>query len=206
MTLRPAGPEVMERIWPEPTLPAWPASSARIGTVTLNRPVMGLKKLASRSMGMLASTVVWNRTAPLATTVPAGMRMLLVGRIVVKNFGAVRPIGTEVIPGEHDFPTGAIILNSKTEIRKAYEVGSGAVKIRGEWKLEDLPRGKQQIIITSIPYGVNKSKQHLFKIVRIEIVDIGIGKPFGPINALVIDDDNTSTIPPKKITVTEYNE
>ena len=111
----------------------------------------------------------------------------------------------EKIPGP-DFPTGAIILNSKTEIRKAYEVGSGAVKIRGEWKLEDLPRGKQQIIITSIPYGVNKSKQHLFKIVRIEIVDIGIGKPFGPINALVIDDDNTSTIPPKKITVTEYNE
>ena len=57
-----------------------------------------------------------------------------------------------------DFPTGAIILNSRTEIRKAYEEGSGAIKMRGEWKLEDLPRGKQQIILTSIPYGVNKSK------------------------------------------------
>ncbi|GJL78388.1 MAG: DNA topoisomerase (ATP-hydrolyzing) [Nitrospinaceae bacterium] len=57
-----------------------------------------------------------------------------------------------------DFPTGAIILNSKTEIRKAYQDGSGAVKMRGEWKREDLPRGKQQIIITSIPYGVNKAK------------------------------------------------
>jgi DNA topoisomerase IV A subunit len=74
-----------------------------------------------------------------------------------------------------DFPTGAIILNSKAEIRKAYESGSGAVKIRGEWKLEDLPRGKQQIIITSIPYGVNKSKM-------IEkIAEIIIGKKLPPL-------------------------
>lgn len=57
-----------------------------------------------------------------------------------------------------DFPTGAIILNTKAEIRKAYEEGVGSVKIRGEWKLENLPRGKQRIIITSIPYAVNKSK------------------------------------------------
>jgi len=57
-----------------------------------------------------------------------------------------------------DFPTGAIILNSKSEIRKFYEEGSGAVKMRGEWKTEDLARGKKSIIITAIPYGVNKSK------------------------------------------------
>ena len=57
-----------------------------------------------------------------------------------------------------DFPTGAIILNSKSEIRKFYEEGSGAVKMRGEWKQEDLARGKKNIIITAIPYGVNKSK------------------------------------------------
>ena len=57
-----------------------------------------------------------------------------------------------------DFPTGAIILNSKSEIQKFYEEGSGAVKMRGEWTTEDLARGKKNIIITSIPYGVNKSK------------------------------------------------
>jgi DNA topoisomerase IV A subunit len=57
-----------------------------------------------------------------------------------------------------DFPTGAIILNSKSEIRKFYEEGSGAVKMRGEWTEEDLNRGKKNIIITAIPYGVNKSK------------------------------------------------
>jgi DNA topoisomerase IV A subunit len=57
-----------------------------------------------------------------------------------------------------DFPTGGIILNSKAEIRKAYETGSGAVKIRGIWKIESLPRGKKQIIITQIPYTVNKAR------------------------------------------------
>jgi DNA topoisomerase IV A subunit len=57
-----------------------------------------------------------------------------------------------------DFPTGGIILNSKTEIRKAYDQGLGAVKIRGEWQQEDLPRNKIQIILTAIPYSVNKSR------------------------------------------------
>ena len=57
-----------------------------------------------------------------------------------------------------DFPTGAIILNSKAELCKAYEGGTGSVKIRSEWNLEQLPRGKSQIIVTSIPYAVNKSR------------------------------------------------
>ena len=57
-----------------------------------------------------------------------------------------------------DFPTGGIILNSKPELRRAYESGSGAIKIRGIWKVESLPRGKKQIIITEIPYSVNKAR------------------------------------------------
>ncbi|MDH5761894.1 MAG: DNA topoisomerase IV subunit A [Nitrospinota bacterium] len=57
-----------------------------------------------------------------------------------------------------DFATGGIILNSKTELRQAYDQGMGAVKMRGEWESEDLSRGKKQIILTAIPYGVNKSR------------------------------------------------
>jgi DNA gyrase subunit A len=56
-----------------------------------------------------------------------------------------------------DFPTGGQILNSKKELREIYETGSGAVRLRGEWKLEERPRGGQNIIVTSIPYAVNKS-------------------------------------------------
>jgi DNA gyrase subunit A len=56
-----------------------------------------------------------------------------------------------------DFPTGGQILNSKAEIRDIYETGSGSVRVRGEWKLEEMPRGGKQIVITSIPYMINKS-------------------------------------------------
>jgi DNA gyrase subunit A len=56
-----------------------------------------------------------------------------------------------------DFPTGAIVTNSKKELREIYETGHGSVWIRGEWKTEELKRGGQQIVITSIPYNVTKS-------------------------------------------------
>src|SRR5229473_1087779 len=56
-----------------------------------------------------------------------------------------------------DFPTGAQVLNSRAELRQIYESGQGSLRIRGEWKLEELPRGGQQIVVTSIPYTVNKS-------------------------------------------------
>ena len=56
-----------------------------------------------------------------------------------------------------DFPTGGLITNSKKELRDIYETGHGSVRIRGEWKLEELKKGGQQIILTSIPYNVTKS-------------------------------------------------
>jgi DNA gyrase subunit A len=56
-----------------------------------------------------------------------------------------------------DFPTGGQILNSKKELRDIYETGQGSIRLRSEWKLEERPRGGQNIIVTSIPYTVNKS-------------------------------------------------
>src|SRR5438067_4727447 len=56
-----------------------------------------------------------------------------------------------------DFPTGGQILNSKSELRSIYETGQGSVRVRGERKMEDLPRGGKQVVVTSIPYAVNKS-------------------------------------------------
>ena len=57
-----------------------------------------------------------------------------------------------------DFPTGGEMLNSKRELRQIYESGQGAIRLRGTYKLETLPRGKRQIIIHSIPYTVNKAE------------------------------------------------
>src|SRR2546421_319764 len=56
-----------------------------------------------------------------------------------------------------DFPTGGLVLNSRAELREIYETGQGGVRMRGEWKVQDLPRGGKQVVITSIPYTVNKS-------------------------------------------------
>jgi len=56
-----------------------------------------------------------------------------------------------------DFPTGGLMLNSKVELRQIYDSGSGAIKVRAEYKNEPRPRGGVNLIITSIPYGVNKS-------------------------------------------------
>ena len=57
-----------------------------------------------------------------------------------------------------DFPTGGQILNSKKELRAIYEAGSGGIRIRGEYTVEDLARGRQAIVFTTIPYQVNKAK------------------------------------------------
>ncbi len=57
-----------------------------------------------------------------------------------------------------DFPTGCAILNSTKELSEMYQSGKGSVRMRGEWKIEEQARGKQAIIVTAIPYAVNKSQ------------------------------------------------
>ena len=63
----------------------------------------------------------------------------------------------EHIPGP-DFPTGGVIVEPREAIRDAYETGRGAFRIRAKWEIEDLGRGAWQIIVTEIPYQVQKSK------------------------------------------------
>ncbi len=57
-----------------------------------------------------------------------------------------------------DFPTGGILIEPKANIIQAYETGKGAFRVRAKWEREDLKRGTYQIIITEIPYQVQKSK------------------------------------------------
>src|SRR5262245_32089853 len=56
-----------------------------------------------------------------------------------------------------DFPTGGQITNSKKELRDIYEAGQGGVRVRGEWKTESGGKGPDRIIVTSIPYALEKS-------------------------------------------------
>ncbi len=56
-----------------------------------------------------------------------------------------------------DFPTGGIILG-RSGIKSAYETGKGSVAVRGRCEIKDLNKNKQAIIITEIPYQVQKAK------------------------------------------------
>ncbi|MBL8112256.1 MAG: DNA topoisomerase 4 subunit A [Acidobacteria bacterium] len=55
-----------------------------------------------------------------------------------------------------DFPTGGRLLATKKELRDLYETGQGTFKLRGEWETEPRERGGQTVVITSIPYGIDK--------------------------------------------------
>ncbi len=61
----------------------------------------------------------------------------------------------EFLPGP-DFPTGGII-QGRDEIKKAYETGRGRVVVRSKTEIERLKGGKEQIVITEIPYEINKA-------------------------------------------------
>ena len=61
----------------------------------------------------------------------------------------------EFLPGP-DFPTGAII-QGRDEIKKAYETGKGRVVVRSKTEIEKLKGGKEQIVVTEIPYEINKA-------------------------------------------------
>ena len=70
------------------------------------------------------------------------------------------------IPGP-DFPTGGTIIG-KNIIKEGYKSGRGSFKIRGEIKIEQRKNGKERIVITSIPYQVNKStmNERIVELVR----------------------------------------
>ena len=57
-----------------------------------------------------------------------------------------------------DFPTGGTIVESRESIIKSYETGRGSFRLRAKWDVEDVGRGMYQVIVTEIPYQVQKSK------------------------------------------------
>ncbi|MEF0939234.1 DNA topoisomerase IV subunit A [Rhizobium sp. BR 362] len=63
----------------------------------------------------------------------------------------------EFIPGP-DFPTGGIIIDDRDSIIESYRTGRGGFRVRAKWETEDLGRGGYQIVITEIPFQVQKSR------------------------------------------------
>tara|TARA_R110002124_G_scaffold64985_2_gene177814 strand:- start:626660 stop:628894 length:2235 start_codon:yes stop_codon:yes gene_type:complete len=57
-----------------------------------------------------------------------------------------------------DFPTGGILVEDKDAMVKAYETGRGSFRVRARWEVEDLKQGQYQIVVTEIPYQVQKAR------------------------------------------------
>lgn len=63
----------------------------------------------------------------------------------------------EFVPGP-DFPTGGVIVEPRAEILEAYRTGRGGFRLRAKWEKEETGRGGYQIVVTEIPYQVQKAK------------------------------------------------
>jgi topoisomerase-4 subunit A len=63
----------------------------------------------------------------------------------------------EMIPGP-DFPTGGVLIEPKHNIIQAYDTGRGSFRLRARWEKEELTHGLYQIVITEIPFQVQKNK------------------------------------------------
>ena len=57
-----------------------------------------------------------------------------------------------------DFPTGGVIIEPRAAIKEAYRTGRGGFRLRARWAVEDLGRGTWQVVVTEIPYQVQKGK------------------------------------------------
>ena len=76
---------------------------------------------------------------------------------LIKSPNAKTETLLERMPGP-DFPTGGIIVESPESIARSYETGRGSIRVRARWEKEQLSHGLYQIVITEIPYQVQKSR------------------------------------------------
>ena len=63
----------------------------------------------------------------------------------------------EMIPGP-DFPGGGVLVEPRDQILEAYKTGRGGFRLRAKWSKEDTGRGTYQIVVTEVPYQVQKAK------------------------------------------------
>src|SRR6201981_3853439 len=77
----------------------------------------------------------------------------------------------EYVPAP-DFPTGGIIVG-RAGTHAAFRTGRGAVVLRGKWHIEELRREREAIVVTEIPYQVNKARmvERIAEVVREKVIE-----------------------------------
>jgi len=73
-----------------------------------------------------------------------------------------------------DFPTGGVCIEAPEAMEEAYATGRGGFRVRARWHTEDLGRGRYQIIVTEIPYQVQKSKlvEHIAELMQAKKLNV----------------------------------
>jgi topoisomerase-4 subunit A len=111
----------------------------------------------------------------MATNIPPHNLEELIGACLhlIKSPNAHDETLLDYIPGP-DFPTGGVIVEPKENIAEAYRTGKGGFRLRCKYEVEDLGRGQWQVIITEIPYQVQKSRliEKLAEIIELKKVPI----------------------------------
>ncbi|MFS2317758.1 DNA topoisomerase IV subunit A [Maricaulis sp. D1M11] len=95
----------------------------------------------------------------MATSIPPHnvAEVCAAARALIDNPEADTDVLLEHVKGP-DFPTGGTIIEPAAAIREAYETGRGGFRVRAKWHKEEIGRGMWRVVITEIPYLVQKSK------------------------------------------------
>ncbi len=95
----------------------------------------------------------------MATSIPPHNAEELCNAVLhlIKHPNATIDKLVEFVPGP-DFPTGGIIVEPRASILEAYKTGRGGFRLRARWEKEDTGRGTYQIVVTEMPYQVQKAK------------------------------------------------
>src|ERR1700704_3907365 len=95
----------------------------------------------------------------MATSIPPHNAEELCNAVLhlIKHPSATIEKLVEFVPGP-DFPTGGIIVEPRESILEAYKTGRGGFRLRARWEKEETGRGTYQIIVTEMPYQVQKAK------------------------------------------------
>ncbi len=95
----------------------------------------------------------------MATSIPPhnAAEVIDAARFLIEKPKATTAELMEFVKGP-DFPTGAVIVEPYESMLDAYETGRGSFRMRARWETEDTGRGTYQIVVTEIPYQVQKSR------------------------------------------------
>jgi topoisomerase-4 subunit A len=78
-------------------------------------------------------------------------------KALLERSGEINAKLVELVPGP-DFPTGGELVEDAAAVAEAYATGRGGFRVRARWHAEDLGRGQFQIVVTEIPYQVQKAR------------------------------------------------